>query len=423
MESQSGIGSMVQLKALGPQNEYTSSCPNTTPFIKTYKRHFDFSSFQKEEKHPDINFGQTMIFNIDPRNHGDLLGTNILKFELPKLKQIDGIYDTYYVDSVGHQIIESVQFKVGNLVLDSFDGDWLEIYDHINQDERKFNRMNWLVKRGQEKRDRGINYSFNVYVPLRFFFEQYIGNALPLCALTQQRIQIVVKTRSLVDCVRTTGINVYDEPERIKVFDTDDTPTIQSITLIMTEYILDTPLLNYFKTHELSYLVKTGVKAPPVDFTGSSDFSEDKVFRYYPDTNAVVSLFAWVFRNPDSFSGTTDNGVSRWQFQEMKKAGIYLSGDWIDKNKLGDENYWRYLQPSMHLTATPRRKVYTWCTGLKYRPEEPQDYGSIDFSRVKGRDFYFEFELDEINRQPTIFMGVVNYLTISNGVIQQYFIY
>ena len=66
----------------------------------------------------------------------------------------------------------------------------------------------------------------------------------------------------------------------------------------MNEYTLDDNLRDFFKTNPLSYLIKTNIKAPPVAFDGPTDFSTEKKFRYYPDTNAVVSLFSWFFRTP-----------------------------------------------------------------------------------------------------------------------------
>ena len=100
-----------------------------------------------------------------------------------------------------------------------------------------------------------------------------------------------------------------------------------------------------------------------------------------------------------------------------------MLGEWTDKTDIGDRKYWRYLQPLMYLPANPRIEIYTWSMGLKNDPTSLQDWGSIDFSRIKGREFYFEYEMSATGLQPTLFMNITNYLTVDKGAIQQFFIY
>ena len=100
-----------------------------------------------------------------------------------------------------------------------------------------------------------------------------------------------------------------------------------------------------------------------------------------------------------------------------------MLNEWVDKEKIGDRKYWRYLQPLMNLPANPRKEIYTWSTGLKSDPKTLQDWGSVDFSRIKGREFYFEYEMSATDLQPTLFMNITNYLTVDKGAIQQFFIY
>ena len=456
MESHSGLGSMIQLKALGPQNEFTSACPSTSPFIKIYRRHFDFSNFQKEVKAPPAKFGDVLRFNIDARTHGDLLDNVVLKCKLPILEQglswsfdgDSGVANVFYMNSIGHGMIEKIEFKVGNQVLDTIDGDWLETYDNLYLTDNKYDAMGSLVQRGTDEDERGkiasptsdeITAGVELYIPLRLFFENKPGNAFPFCALTQQRVQINIHTRPIQYVVKTkkyTGdinANVFDTPDVFKgalvispftgnvIY---GLPKISDISLIMNEYTLDNNLRDFLKTSPLSYLIKTNIKAPPIAFDGPTDFSTENKFRYYPDTNAVVSLFSWVFRTPLNLSGSTFEDYDRFNFDSsMTNTGVYMLNDWIDKTKIGNRKYWRYLQPQMYLPANPRKEIYTWSLSLNNDPTNMQDWGSVDLSKIKGREFYFEYEMSITDVQPTLFMNITNYLTIYNGVIEQFFIY
>ena len=458
MESQSGLGSMIQLKALGPQNEFTSACPSTSPFIKIYRQHFNFSNFQKEVKSPTAKFGDVLRFNIDARMHGDLLDNVVLKCKLPILEQ--GLdyqslgttrqANVFYMNSIGHGMIEKIEFKVGNQVLDTIDGDWLETYDNLYLSDNKYSAMNKLIQRGTDQDDRGmiasptsdeITAGVQLYIPLRLFFENKPGNAFPFCALTQQRVQINIHTRPIqyvvktVDYLDPTSIlrrpNFFNSPDDIKgaygtfLGSVTYLPVkILDISLIMNEYMVDDNLRDFFKTNPLSYLIKTNIKAPAIAFDGPTDFSTETKFRYYPDTNAVVSLFSWFFRTSLNLSGSTFEDYDRFNLNSsMTNTGVYMLNEWVDKTDIGDRKYWRYLQPLMHLPANPRIEIYTWSTGLKSDPTSLQDWGSIDFSRIKGREFYFEYEMSATGIQPTLFMNITNYLTVDKGAIQQFFIY
>ena len=277
-----------------------------------------------------------------------------------------------------------------------------------------------------------------MYIPLRLFFENKPGNAFPFCALSQQRVQINIHTRPLQYVVKTIDSagsadepNFFDTPDEIKgiigkFFGTPitTTPRISDISLIMNEFTLDNNLRDFFKTNPLSYLIKTNIKAPAIAFDGPTDFSTETKFRYYPDTNAVVSLFSWFFREPLELSGTTYYLRDRFNLDtSMTNTGVYMLNEWVDKEKIGDRKYWRYLQPLMNLPANPRKEIYTWSTGLKSDPKTLQDWGSVDFSRIKGREFYFEYEMSATDLQPTLFMNITNYLTVDKGAIQQFFIY
>ena len=125
-----------------------------------------------------------------------------------------------------------------------------------------------------------------------------------------------------------------------------------------------------------------------------------------------------------SGSGSTFEAYGRFNFDSsMTNTGVYMLGEWVDKEKIGDRKYWRYLQPQMYLPANPRKEIYTWSTGLQNDPTSLQDWGSVDLSRIKGREFYFEYEMSTTDIQPTLFMNITNYLTVDKGAIQQFFIY
>ena len=422
MESHTGLGSMIQLKALGPQNEYTSALPSTSPYIRIYKRHFEFSNFQKIVELRQYKFGQTIRVDIDNKTHGDLTDEVIFKCTLSRANVIT---PWWYTDSIGHALIEKVELKIGTVTIDTIDGDWLEVYDNEFLTGNKYDTMSELVQRGKGN-TLGNNGSFDIWVPLRFYFDRKKGLSFPFCALPHQRVQIVIYTRPAEQVINTTAAtgNLYGT-DSIKTHDGRDLHTA-STSLIFNEYILEDHLRQYFASHPLGYLVKTNRKAPPIQFDHNSNFSESTNFRYYPDTNATVSLFTWGFRSNVALAANTVEGLGNDRFNfsnAVINAGVFLENKWVDELKIGDRKYWRYLQPLMNLPSCPKKELYNWSLGLHIDPLDEQDTGGTDFSKVKGRSFFFEFNLDDINYEPVLFMSVLNYLKIENGSIESFFIY
>ena len=423
MQSQDGLGSMVQIKALGPQNEYTCAFPSTSPYIKMYRRHFGFARYSNLIEYRNYYPGDTIRLDIDPRTHADLMDEVLFAFQLQGIKKNQGgtPNDIHYVDTIGYALIKKVELKVGSLTVDTIDGDWLEVYDNLFLTDNRYTSLTNLIQRNRVM-GLGSGEDFKSIVPLRFYFDQKPGSSFPFCALEHQRVQIIIHTRPMQEIVKS---NNFDVSNLSSILNEYNLPIlIKQVKLITNEYILDPHLRQFFQNNPLNYIVKTNRLAPAIQFDGSSDFSEDLKFRYYPDTNATVSLFTWGFRSKTALARNSLTGNDRFNFANvMTSTGIYLIDKWVDEEKIGDRKYWRYLQPLMSLPANPRLELYNWSLALKNNPLDDQEWGETDFSRIRGRQFFFEFTLTGTDYQPVLFMNVTNYLQIADGSIQGYFIY
>ena len=285
--------------------------------------------------------------------------------------------------------------------------------------------MNWLVKRGFPPDEIGVDLggpetSLAIHVPLRFFFDRKKTDIFPICALSQQTIQIVFHLRPLKQLVTTSVVqgNRYDDAWGTNV---NDAPH-----LLFTEHIIDDRLRKYFMNKPLKYLIKTTRPTAPITFEDSpTNFSDTTKFKYYPETNATVSLFTWALRSNVATSANTVIGTGNDFFNysnAMIRTGVFMNDRWVDELDIGDREYWRYLQPLMYLPANPRSEIYNWSLGLKNNPTISQEWGGIDFSRIKGRQFFFEIETSETNLELLMFMTTTNFMEIEDGVIKSYFI-
>ena len=419
MVSQSGLGSMIQIKAQGPQNEYVNGSPSMTPFIHIYKRYYNFARYERSIPLNAATFGKKVIFNIEPDAHGDLLSEIIFTVEPNTLTDTINLW---YVDNLGQALIEKVELKIGELTIDTITSEWLQMYDNLYMDNSKYEAMKWITWQGQPINEAGVDGSnFNrltIWVPLRLFFDRKKTDMLPLCALPHQPIQLIITFREGYQLVNTSAIdgNIYGTGSY----------GWRWPRLIFTEYIIDENLRQYFMNNPLNYLIKSTRPAPVPTFEDSTNnFTDTTKFKYYPDTNATVSLFTWALRSNVATSANTVIGTGNDYFNysnTMIRTGVFMNDRWVDELQIGDREYWRYLQPLMYLPAAPRSEIYNWSLGIKNDPTISQEWGGIDFARIKGRQFFFEIETSETNLELLMFMTTTNYMEIADGVIKSYFI-
>ena len=421
MESQSGLGSMIQIKAQGPQNEYVNVCPSTSPFIHIYKRYYNFAAYTKIVSISEAKYGQKFIFNIEPEAHGDLLSDIIFTMFLKHNTFSTG---TWFTDNYGQALFEKIELKIGELTIDTVTSEWLDIYDNIFLSDSKYAAMNWMVKRGFPIDSLGVTPSCQIFVPLRLFFDRKDTDMLPLCALPHQPIQLILYIRPVNQLINTSVVegNRFED-----IFHTDLSHRDGNPRLFFKEYVIDDNLRQYFMNNTLKYLIKPTRLAPPITFEDSpTNFSDTTKFKYYPETNATISLLTWVLRSNVATTSNTVIGTGNDYFNysnAMIRTGIYMNDRWVDELQIGDREYWRYLQPLMYLPANPRSEIYNWSLGLRNNPTISQEWGGIDFARIKSDQFFFETEASETNLELLMFMTMTNFMEIEDGVIKSFFIY
>lgn len=99
-----------------------------------------------------------------------------------------------WTNSLGHAMINLVEFDVGGTNLDTFDGRFMEIYDELyesNQSVRAKNRIIQRIANGFNASSIGSDPTTTVYVPIPLWFSQNeYENALPIDAMSADAIQI-----------------------------------------------------------------------------------------------------------------------------------------------------------------------------------------------------------------------------------------
>ena len=206
----------VQLETSGPQDAFFTDDPEYTYFIKNFQKHTNFAPFFVDlDVEGEVEFGNTIRCTI-PQNQGDLLKTVSMKVELSSIQQnlVNNIEGIGYVESIGHAMIEYVEILIGGQVIQRIPSDFLAIYsDNYVTQTKQHNLAKLIGKPPLELSGTHVSTvqiagylglatsDTKYFVDIPFYFYNNPELAVPLCAITGQEIEIVIKLRDLKDCV------------------------------------------------------------------------------------------------------------------------------------------------------------------------------------------------------------------------------
>jgi plastocyanin len=202
----------VQLATTGTQDAYFTGNPEYTHFIKQFKRHTNFSTYDlTHDLYGQLEYGGIVKCTI-PVNAGDLIKAVRVHFTLPPL-ETDGV-NFRYVESIGHAIFQHVDLTIGGQLVQRIPRDWLQIYSEHYITQTKQNNLSKLIGKcpdessGLPVRDTSIDEylplattSTSYIVDIPFYFHNNPELAIPLCALTNQECEIEIQLSDIDKCI------------------------------------------------------------------------------------------------------------------------------------------------------------------------------------------------------------------------------
>lgn len=162
---------IVQLIAIGAQDEYIMGNPEISFFSSTFKRHANFSqSIEKQTIHGAVK--NNSMSSVQFERTGDLLG--YVYFTIDDNTQA---LDTQYWNT----IIDKVELYIGGSLIDS--------QDTVFTEKIAIDTFAQNVSKSALGTHPGVS-SRSYFYPLRFFFCEGPQCALPLVALNYQNVEI-----------------------------------------------------------------------------------------------------------------------------------------------------------------------------------------------------------------------------------------
>jgi hypothetical protein len=395
--------SLLQLVARGRQDAYLTNNPQFTFFKHVYRRYTPFAI----ESIP-IEFDGTADFGrrisvVVPRK-AELLWSLFLEINLPAIP-VNPLDQTprYWANDIGHAMIQDVSIEIGEKEIDKHTGEWLQIWSELTMPSEKrdgFHQMvgHWDVYPIQDARG-----PLNLTIPLRFWFCNMIGAALPLIALQAHPVRLIIHLAPFH--------KLWYSPNLCNVVPL--CPSIESVPpdsfQLYADYVfLDTEERRRFAAIEHEYLIEQVQYSPPQSIAaGVLSANVEIIF------NHCVKEFIWVIQQ-DRMQNTNEwfnyANVSLCDTRGLKTdllASAIIRLDGYDRFYQRRALYFRQTQPYQYHTNIPNNFIYMYSFCLK--PESEQPSGSLNCSKIDDVRLALTFNAAQVSQPRHVVVYGTNY--------------
>tara|TARA_B110000908_G_C10264593_1_gene462448 strand:+ start:832 stop:2301 length:1470 start_codon:yes stop_codon:yes gene_type:complete len=192
-----GLG-LLYLISRGREDLYMVQNPDITFFKIVYKKHTNFSTENIDQYFKTIpDFGKKVTLNVS--KNADLMGDIYLKVILPTIPvnnhpEIKSIKKFKWVKRIGLALIKYIDIEIGGILISRLYNDWLHIWHELTLKSGLKPGFNKIIGNIDylEKLSDGKD-SYELMIPINFWFTRESGLFLPLISIYQHEINIEIE--------------------------------------------------------------------------------------------------------------------------------------------------------------------------------------------------------------------------------------
>jgi hypothetical protein len=389
-------GGLLQLVAYGAQDVYLTGNPQITFFKVVYRRHTNFAIEAIEQTPTGSNsLGSRVSFQIT--RNGDLIHRVYFYGVITASTSTTSTDAVALVPNFGHKLLKTIELEIGGQRIDKHYSEWLYIWNELSLPVGKRNGYNVMV--GANARNIATKLvqseSYELYVPLEFWFCRNVGLALPLIALQYHEVKINIEYENEA-LMKDTGAKNFTLDEELKTAGNYTTPNgslsnnltlkLEKATLWVDYIFLDTDERRRFAQLSHEYLIEQ------LQFTGADSItsSGESMKSIRMNFNHPCKELVWTIKdttadvywnNYSSAGNGLHNNDHLDSTNPVTSAKIMLNGNDRFATRKGD--YFSLVQPYQHHENTPDKfhqgiNVYSFAL----KPEEHQPSGTLNMSRI-----------------------------------------
>lgn len=429
-------GGLMQLLAVGTQDQYITISPEMSYYKQVFRRHTNFSMQGVRNtfaSSPTLNGTVHGTFTSKIGRVGDLLSDIFLSFQLPAIYSniTDNIRDDMrfrWIPNVANYMLYTYSVSIDTQLIDQRWGEWLDIWNELTLSTDRqygYQRMTGNTEEfiGPKSlnplvilNDNRFKYSYYpkatattpsipskiLYVPLDFWFCKNPALALPLVALQYQTINVTIEFRGAEDLYQIYDIvsGQYYSPNGYRAlpyYDGRDVSISRFIkyggggaaTVDLNAYLecnyifLDTVERNTVAATSADYLIERVYRTNLSGITQNAQSTVDIIVAN------PIKEFIWILRRSSAnlyndwgnYTGATPENAN---YPTLNTGKILWNGAERFEDKPGA--YFNLLQPYQYHTTCPREGIYSYSFALY--PEKLQPSGSFNASMINKIQLY-----------------------------------
>lgn len=400
-----GYGYLI-LAVKSEQDNFLVGNPQFTYFKAVYRRHTNFAiDFMKVNFPTDTNKCQGKLLSIDIPKVGDLLHRAYLNIQINKGSGQSAPSINNY--------IEYIELYIGDQLIDKHTGSWLNLHNSYYENSDKITSLHALGKVPTAAGNHTIT------TPLRFWFNNHVGNSLPLIALQYSKVTLKIKLNDTQE-INTSG----GSPS------TNTPVLIESMNLLIENIYLDKEERRAFTTNKHEYLItqlqvslNNNIRKFE-DLYPLSDFVEDIRFKIPLYFRYPVKEIFWTIQNQVKTDDNNEINIGTNKFNywrdfnkytdQMRVCTIELNGQ-----ELVDElpaKFFREVQRFQYHSGINDNGSYSYSFAID--PENNQPSGSLNFSKLENAFLKIGFPKSGTAPKICISTYAINYnvLRVMSGV-------
>ena len=252
-------GGLLQLVAYGAQDVYLTGNPQITFFKVVYRRHTNFAIEAIEQTATGgTSLGSRATFQLT--RNGDLIHRIYFYGKIKNNSDTVGNANKVaLVPNFGQKLLKTIELEIGGQRIDKHYSEWLYIWNELSLPIGKREGYYKMVGANKDNNCTQLNesQSYELYVPLEFWFCRNVGLALPLIALQYHEVKINIEYE--------TAANLFDKDTKNTTFNDstlkNSTYNVNNISLVdsklWVDYIfLDTDERRRFAQLSHEYLIR-----------------------------------------------------------------------------------------------------------------------------------------------------------------------
>lgn len=302
-----------------------------------------------------------------------------------------------WVEEIGHAIIDYIEIRIGNQVMDKHTGDWMIAFNKLFLPGQHLDNYNKMIGNVPELTiyDDSAKNSYKLIIPFQFWFCRNTGLSIPLISLKYHDVMFTVKLKDLSKLC-------YVDDESLSI------PGIQSkynLNLISTNLYVDYVYLDNEErrrfassTHE--YLIET------VQYNEINNINGNWINTHLNFTNPT-KFIVW-FIQPESYrSNPNGNNKCEWnRYSTVKSTHVRLN-TCNRTDPTMDPIFFDTVQSTQYFNSAVDG-LYNYSFALN--PREHQPSSSINLSRIDDLGIHAKFNSDFMEKLKSMncnaYMGI-----------------